>query len=158
MKRNKILYLNITLEDLVSEETIFSVHFNRTKMLTDEESFEIRVMYVLLIGTLSLLYGLYAIRFFDMSRDPRIAQTIDRINLYLRYVIIALLLWYFNPIRKPVRFTEFHRELVFNAAFFLLGSSFIDMAMRFIRDLPNAVEKVEEIINEASPPKILGEM
>jgi hypothetical protein len=78
-------------------------------MLTSEESLEIRVMYIGLMGTLVILYGLYAVRFFEISKDPRIAQTIDTINLYLKNAIIVLLLWYFNPIRKPVRFTEFHK-------------------------------------------------
>jgi hypothetical protein len=112
-------------------------------MLTSEESLEIRVMYIGLMGTLVILYGLYAVRFFEISKDPRIAQTIDTINLYLKNAIIVLLLWYFNPIRKPVRFTEFHRELVFNAAFFLLGSSIIQIGMKFINDL-----KIEETIKE----------
>ncbi len=112
-------------------------------MLTSEESLEIRVMYIVLMGTLVILYGLYAVRFFEISKDPRIAQTIDTINLYLKNAIIVLLLWYFNPIRKPVRFTEFHRELVFNAAFFLLGSSIIQIGMKFINDL-----KIEETIEK----------
>jgi hypothetical protein len=42
-----------------------------------------------------------------------------------------------------VRFTEFHRELVFNAAFFLLGSSIIQIGMKFINDL-----KIEETIEK----------
>lgn len=112
-------------------------------MLTSEESLEIQIMYVVLVGTLVVLYTLYAVRFFRLSTSPLIAHTIDSINFYLKNAIIVLLIWYFNPIRKPVRFTEFHRELVFNAAFFLLGSSIIDSAMKFIRDI-----HLEDIIRE----------
>lgn len=125
-------------------------------MLTTEEALEIKIMYVILISTLIVLYSLYAIRFFEISKNPWIAQTIDNINFYLKNAIIVLLIWYFNPIRKPVRFTEFHRELVFNAAFFLLGSSLISIGMSFIRDLPSEIKKIEKKVNQEVSSVIEG--
>lgn len=94
------------------------------------------VLYWFLRAMLIALYILYAIRFFELGDDVHITLAISSINTVLKNFIVLILFWNFHPFRKSgggATVTEFQRDVVFNAAFLLMGANVIDAMLQFVK-------------------------
>ena len=69
-----------------------------------------------------IVYILYIVMFFHISdKAPQYLQTLN----YFRQLFVGLMLIFiFNPLRKKIKFTDFHQKLIFSSAIFLLIPSF----------------------------------
>lgn len=75
------------------------------------------------------VYTLYILVFFGVwSKAPTYLKMIE----HGRAILVSLiLLYFFNPWRKPIRFSEFHRRVVFTAGVFLFISAILGGVLHY---------------------------
>ena len=75
------------------------------------------------------VYTLYMLVFLGVwSEAPKYLKIIE----HGRAILVSLLLvYFFNPWRKPIRFSEFHRRVVFTAGVFLFISAIVGGVLHY---------------------------
>lgn len=77
-----------------------------------------------------VVYCLYLVVFLGIW--DKASEYLHIINYYRQIIVSLLLLYFFNPWRRPEKFTEFHRKVVFTAALFLFASTLLSAIVNFL--------------------------
>ena len=89
---------------------------------------------------LYLIYGLYVVSFLGVWNEAPIY--LENINYFFKLFISAVLMYFFNPLRKDEPCTPIQKRIVFSAAFFLLASTTISAFKTNVIDFYKNVSKL----------------